>query len=676
MRFVAIDTETENFAPGDQAPRLVCVSVCVDGREPRLYDHVEGAQLVEELVDDAIASPDDDPLVLTFQTGPYDLAVIARELGTLSFVQKVFKLHEAQRIWDTRTVEWILDNAEGMLWLQPWPKSRSGYRRPPKNSGWYTLGRLARKYLFVEVTGKGEGGIRTNFGWLRGVPIPKWEQEYVDYASNDAKYTVGVTVEQYRRALADKRNVLADMPAQLQAYWAMHLVSVWGLTTDVAMVAEYKAELEALMEVMRRGLAQIRFDVGDGGGPKPLLWQVKGKTRPVKDEGKWKSSTKVLRQLITQAFEKQGLDVPMTDPSPTHPDGQVATDADTIEDCDDPSLGPWKAYKQAEKVLNTYIPQLEQGIVHPRYDFAATGRSTSYDPNIQNLPRKGKVRECYVPREGHLFCSVDYGSQELVTFAQVMQWTIGPNALADALNQGLDPHMLLAARRLGIDYDEGVRRRKAGDQLVKDHRQKSKGPNFGYPGGMGPDKFCEYMRAQDPPEFYTVDEATAERTFWFETWNNDPRRYFRWVASIVDSQDWVQQFVSKRIRGGGKWGPGVGFTDGANTFFQGLAADMSKAALYEVVRACYSDPLSPLFGCRVVAFIHDELLVEVPVHRAHDCAMETSRIMLEVAKRYCPDVKSKAEPALMERWYKGAEYVENDAGILVPWQPKEERVAA
>jgi hypothetical protein len=43
MRFVAIDSETENFSPGDQVPRLVCVSVCVQGKEPQLYGHVEGA---------------------------------------------------------------------------------------------------------------------------------------------------------------------------------------------------------------------------------------------------------------------------------------------------------------------------------------------------------------------------------------------------------------------------------------------------------------------------------------------------------------------------------------------------------------------------------------------------------------------------------------------------------
>lgn len=675
MRFIAIDTETENFSPGDQVPRLVCVSVCVEGKEPKLYGHAEGAQLAEELIDDALASSDEDPLILTFQNGFYDLAVFAREIGTAAFVRKVFQLFERDRVWDTMVAEWVLDNADGVLNLQPWKKSKTGYRRPPKGSNWYGLARLASKYLFVEMTGKGEGGIRTNFGWLRGTPIDQWSSEYVDYAKGDARYTVGVALAQWARALADKRAPLKDFSAQLRAYWALHLISAWGLTTNLETVAAYKAELEASMEKMREDLGKILVEVD--GEWLPLLWQVKGKRGPVKDEGKWKSSTKALRQLIAAAFERQGMDVPMTDPSPSHPDGQVATDAETIEDCEDPSLAPWKAYKHAEKMLSNYVPVLEQGIVHPRYGITANGRVSHFSPNIGNLPRKGKVRECYEPREGFLLCSTDYGSQELVTFAQVMQWTIGANALADALNQDLDPHMMLAARRMGIDYDDGVRRRKAGDQLVKDHRQKSKGPNFGYPGGMGPDKFVLYMRQQDPPEYYTVEEAEHERKVWFQTWNNDPRRYFRWVSNQVDDSGWIRQFVSGRVRGGGSRGPGVGFTDGANGFFSALAADMSKAATYEVVKRCYTGRKSDgspsaLFGCRVVAMLHDELLAEVPVHRAHECAFEIADVMLEMGKRYCPDVKSKVEPALMRKWFKGAEYVVNEGGILIPWEPKQE----
>lgn len=672
MRFIAVDTETALFKPGEQAPLLTCVSVCAPGGDPALFNHREGVAAVEELLDDALAAADtDEPIILALQNGPYDWAVLMREAATLSFTRKVFDAHVQGCVWDTRNIEWNLDNTDGVLWLQRWPKSKTGWRRPPKNSGWYSLKRLAQKYLFIEL--EKDGGPRTEFGPLRGTPIEEWPEGFADYAMKDARVTADIALEQLRRAKADRRNVLVDCPAQARAYLALHLVSAWGLVTDLPMVAEYKRELEHSTEAMRKGLAQIVVKVD--GVPTPLLSQVRGKKRPVKDEGKWKTSTKALRALIATAFEAQGLDVPMTEPSAKFPEGQVATDAETIEDCDDPSLAPWKEYKHAEKMLTTYVPQLEQGIVHPRYDFTTTGRSTSYDPNIQNLPRKGKVRECYVPREGFYYCSVDYSAQELVTFAQVMHWTIGHNALADALNAGLDPHMMLACEQfLGIDYDEGVRRRKAGDVAVKDMRQKSKLFNFGFPGGMGPERFVETARNNDPPEIFTVEEAKAAREAWFKQWNNDPRRYFRWVSSVLDSQDgapWVQQFVSKRIRGGGRYGPGVGFTDGANGFFQGLAADMSKAALFETVRRCYTEPKSALFGSRVVAFIHDELLVEVPIVRAHDAAMETAAVMLEAAKKYCPDVQSKAEPCLMARWYKGAEYKVNDAGVLVPWEPEQ-----
>ncbi len=677
MRFHSIDTETCPFSPGDMAPLLVCVSTAWrdknNDQHVALFDHKDGAREVERLVDEALASPDSDPFVLVLHNGPYDFAVVARELNSMVFMRKIFALYKAGRVWDTLDAERLLDTADGMLNLQPWPGSKSGFRRPPKGSKWYGLARLTEKYTFEKLDKT--SGVRTDFGYLRGTPIEEWPETHVEYAKKDAASTLDVQGAQWARAKEDTRNMLADLGNQCESYWALQLISIWGLITDLPMVAEYKAELEAEMDAIRAGLAKMTMliEVSKTRTRKGMklketsIERIALLTRKVNKDGEveWATSTKVLRALIEQAFEAQGLEVPRTDPSDKFPQGQVATDAETIEECSDERLAPWKAYKTAEKMLSTYVPELEKGIVHPRYGFASSGRTTSFDPNIQNLPRKGKVRECYIPRPGRLFWSVDYAAQELVTFAQVMHWTIGQNSLSDALNQNLDPHLMLAARRLGLDYDESVRRHKSGDELVGAHRQKSKGSNFGYPGGMGPDTFVEHMRSQDPPEFYTREEAVEEREVWFKTWNNDPRRYFRWVSQEVDNLGYMTQFISKRIRGG------VGFSDGANTLFQGLAADMSKAATVEVVRRCYTVPKSALFGSRVGAMIHDELLGESDEELAPYAAREVEAIMLEVAKRYCPDVKSKAEPTLMRRWYKNAKYVTNKAGILIPWEPAE-----
>jgi hypothetical protein len=102
VRYIAIDTETDLFKPGEQVPKLVCVSVQRQGREPELYDHSQGAKVFEALVDECVASPDDDPLILTTQNGPYDFAVMVRAIGTMSL-----KVQAADMMIRTVCAEWL-----------------------------------------------------------------------------------------------------------------------------------------------------------------------------------------------------------------------------------------------------------------------------------------------------------------------------------------------------------------------------------------------------------------------------------------------------------------------------------------------------------------------------------------------------------------------------------------
>jgi DNA polymerase I-like protein with 3'-5' exonuclease and polymerase domains len=81
----------------------------------------------------------------------------------------------------------------------------------------------------------------------------------------------------------------------------------------------------------------------------------------------------------------------------------------------------------------------------------------------------------------------------------------------------------------------------------------------------------------------------------------------------------------------------------------------------------YNKPESPLFGCRVFAFVHDEILMEAPLERAHEAAFELARIMVEAMKEWVPDVKISASPALMLAWSKDATMVKDKDGRLIPW---------
>lgn len=161
----------------------------------------------------------------------------------------------------------------------------------------------------------------------------------------------------------------------------------------------------------------------------------------------------------------------------------------------------------------------------------------------------------------------------------------------------------------------------------------------------------------------------------------------------------IMQHVSGRIRQVVTKDTESPFCSAANGFFQGLLGDLAKAAVRRISRECYDRNYrvpdfahenskkskygggqSPLYGSHLIVFQHDEVIPELVESQAHDAAMRLSEIMIEEEMFYCPDLvpACKAPPALMRKWYKGAEpwykrggakpADENDT--LVPWEPK------
>ena len=97
-----------------------------------------------------------------------------------------------------------------------------------------------------------------------------------------------------------------------------------------------------------------------------------------------------------------------------------------------------------------------------------------------------------------------------------------------------------------------------------------------------------------------------------------------------------------------------------------------KAACFEVAKACYIIKSSPLYGCRPVMFVHDEIIAEMPEAQAPYAVEEMSRIIVETYQRYTPDVRITAEGHLMRQWNKSAEPVRNPkTNLLVPWEDRQ-----
>ncbi len=102
----------------------------------------------------------------------------------------------------------------------------------------------------------------------------------------------------------------------------------------------------------------------------------------------------------------------------------------------------------------------------------------------------------------------------------------------------------------------------------------------------------------------------------------------------------------------------------------------AKAAGFEISREMYTVEDSPLFGSRLVNFVHDQFLAEVPEWCASAATLRMNEIMIRVAREYIPDVEIRTEPAITSRWYKGAEPVWQDESktVLLEWHPKEKKV--
>ena len=113
--------------------------------------------------------------------------------------------------------------------------------------------------------------------------------------------------------------------------------------------------------------------------------------------------------------------------------------------------------------------------------------------------------------------------------------------------------------------------------------------------------------------------------------------------------------LTGRIRGK------VGFSQARNTPFQGLAADGAKLALWNLFKA----------GYRIVAFVHDEVVIELPVDADHtEAAEDINRILCSSMQEVTPAIPIKCEFSLTDRWYKEAEEVKDSDGHLVLLEPQ------
>lgn len=642
MQVFAVDTETFLFRPGMNAPELVCVTIatCAQDRIAEFVRTGHGAQkwIFErdrglEVYRDLLRQPD---VLIVGQNFAYDNSVFGA--ADSSILPAVFNAYAADRIADTMLREKLLNLSRGEL------KQGDLIVNGAKLTG-YALARIVWNRFRVDRTAvKGPDAWRTNYHRLAGVPLEQWPEDAIDYAQDDAIDTLRA----YFAQQFEGNPTLVDEYRQTRKAFSLRLAECWGLRTDIEAVEDAAAHFKKTVFEADNGLIAA------------------GLMRP---NGSMNQAA--LRDRIAADFIARGLRPPTT-PIKSKEDGStsggaVKMDADTLRECHDPALQLLVTSQEARDFLSDWLPLLMRGTerpIHTSYDSLQENARTSTRPNVQNFPRKGKVRSCFIPRAGYDYCSNDYNQVEACAFAQTCIWTVGRSDMAEAIRRGQDIHARIGSRIMGISYDEFVQRKKAGDPEVLSVRQTSKPVNFGYMGGMGPAKMAASVWKQAK---IRISEAQARmyQNAWKREWSEAPA-YFEFVNGLIGGRNastTIRQFVSGRIRGN------VIFTETCNGYFSALANDGAGDALFNVSREMYAEPRSPLYGSRIAVFPHDEIVAEVPHEIAHEAGYRLSAVMNETIQRWMPDVPISSEPALMRRYYKGAETVKDRNGRLTIWEP-------
>jgi DNA polymerase-1 len=281
--------------------------------------------------------------------------------------------------------------------------------------------------------------------------------------------------------------------------------------------------------------------------------------------------------------------------------GAYATGADVLEDLATEHELPRQVldWRQLSKLKSTYTDALqdhihpETGRVHTSYSIAGanTGRLSSNDPNLQNIPVRSedgrRIREAFIAEPGKVLVSLDYSQIELRILAHVAQI----DTLKQAFRDGQDIHAMTASEMFDVPLD----------QMTPDIRRQAKAINFGVIYGISGFGLARNLRIPR-------GEAQGFIDRYFERFPGI-KEYMDATVSFARANDRVETLFGRRIHTPeiNAKGPRAGFAKRAaiNAPIQGTAADIIRRAMIRMPDAIASLPATMLLQ------VHDELLFEV-----------------------------------------------------------------
>ncbi|MBG9390372.1 DNA polymerase I [Caenimonas aquaedulcis] len=434
-------------------------------------------------------------------------------------------------------------------------------------------------------------------------------EKAAEYSCEDSDQTLDVHQVLWPRLQADsKLRFIYEL--EIASSEALYRIERNGVIIDGAMLAKQSAELGQRMMQLEQEAHEL------GGQPFNL------------------GSPKQIGEIL---FTKLGLPVVKKTPS-----GVPSTDEEVLEKLaeDYPLPAKLLEHRGLSKLKGTYTDKLAQmahprtGRVHTHYAqaVAITGRLSSNDPNLQNIPVKTaegrRVREAFIAPPGHFIASADYSQIELRIMAHLSE----DAALLRAFQEGMDVHRATAAEVFGV----------APGEVSSEQRRYAKVINFGLIYGMSSFGLARNLG---------IDNAAAKNYIqrYFERYPG-VKNYMDETRLSAKSKGYVETVFGRRLylpeinspngprRGGAE-------RQAINAPMQGTAADLIKLSMVKVQNVLDAERRRT----KMIMQVHDELVFEVPEDEVDWVRSEVPRLMAGVAELRAPLL---AEIGVGENWEK------------------------
>ena len=417
------------------------------------------------------------------------------------------------------------------------------------------------------------------------------------YSGEDSEMTLAVHQVLYPRLAAEPGLLHVYQDIELPVSAILQRIERHGVLIDAGVLARQSNQLAERMLQLEREAYDIAGQPFNLGSPK---------------------------QIGEVLFGKLGLPVKKKTAS-----GAPSTDEEVLQElaADYPLPARILEHRSLAKLKGTYTDKLPgmvnpaTGRVHTNYAqaVAVTGRLSSNDPNLQNIPIRTpegrRVREAFIAPPGHVIVSADYSQIEL----RIMAHISGDPGLTRAFAEGLDVHKATAAEVFNC----------AVDAVTPEQRRYAKTINFGLIYGMGAFGLAQALGIDQKVARDFIDRYFARFA--------GVKRYMDETKAAAADKGYVETLFGRRIelpdiRGGNGPRRAGAERQAINAPMQGTAADLIKLAMIAVQGALDAQ------GRRsaIVMQVHDELVLEVPDDELDWARTEVPRLMAGVARLSVP----------------------------------------